>query len=190
MLYEDYLVTDCGIMPADEKSNQEVYFCKMVGRDNHKIGFSLIIKGCVGEAEYRTKYDAVAPNIKVGDLLHCEFAFQWHHSELQLCISGILKSKAVKLVSGIPIAEISGADYLNPNRGYWTVAMSVGDWMRFPGLISCDGEAFVHTDFDRTYPQFRDYLDYGKSGALVWQKRSASCSLLEKMKIKLANLIA
>ena len=138
MLYEDYMVTACGIK---EGINQKVYFCEMVGINDHKINFNLIIQGCVGEKEYTAKYNAVAPHIHVGDLFRCEFAWQWHNSYLNLCLSGLLPVTVHGVYSDGLGKEIATKDYFNPNRGYMATTRVTGEWISFPGLISCGGDS-------------------------------------------------
>ncbi|MBI2108688.1 MAG: hypothetical protein HYT93_00705 [Parcubacteria group bacterium] len=171
MLYEDYMVVACGMRESKERST---YFCELVGNSgfggrNHKINFSLIIKGCVGEKEYRAKYDAVMPHIKVGDLLHCEFVWQWHGDFLNLCLSGFIQVKPCRLGS---IQNVSAEDFLNPDRGYWVRTKVVGKWVHFPGVIHCGGNAFIPLNLRSGYPQLVD-SGYSESaqGALVWKPK-------------------
>ena len=167
MLYEDYMVTDCGL---NENSGQTIYFCDLLGLREHKINFNLIIKGCVGEKDYRAKYDAVAPHIQVGNLLHCEFVWQWHDCYLNLCISGFLCLKPYGAGKG----EISSRDFLNPNRGYWVHTETVGEWITFPGNIHCGGEAFIRTDFEGPYPRLSAFNSDLSKGELVWRPKQES----------------
>lgn len=187
MLYEDYMVTDCGIRDGN---NQKVYFCELVGHNNHKINFSLIIQGCVGEKEYNAQYEAVAPHIHVGDLLHCEFAWQWHGFYLNLCLSGLLKARARRIGSYDLGDGVFPHDYLNPNRGYWVTTETYGQWIRFPGLISCGGDSCVHTNFQGSdYPQYSSYRMDSAKGELVWKPKSAGQESVGRIRKAIGRLI-
>lgn len=175
MLYGEYVVTDCGIR---EGNGQKVYFCKLLGFNDHKINFSLIIKGCVGEKEYLAQYESVAPHIHVGNLLYCEFAWRWHSHYLNLCLSGILHAKA----RGIGAGDTSAMDYINRGRGYWVTAETVGSWVHFPELINCGGDAFVHTNFEKAIPQFSSFDASSVRGELVWKPKSKKTSRYGKNK--------
>lgn len=187
MLYEDYMVTDCGIRDGN---NQKVYFCELVGHNSHKISFSLIIKGCVGEKEYNARYEAVAPHIRVSDLLHCEFAWQWHGFYLNLCLAGLLKARARRVGSSGLGDRVSPEDYLNPNRGYWVTTETYGEWIRFPGLISCGGDSCVHTNFQEgAYPQYSSYHTDSAKGKLVWKPKPASQGSVGRIRKVMERLI-
>lgn len=172
MLYEQYLVTRAELVDVKRAGDvQKRYICEMVNAKGHKIGFTLLLDGCVGAPDYRAKYETVAPFIEVGKLLHCEFALRWHDPYFQLCLSGIMKCRARKWDN--EGAEISPEDFFNSRRGYWATALAYGEWARFPGLINLEGEAFLPTRFDhKSYPVFSsEPLSESPSGALVWKKK-------------------
>ena len=169
MLYEDYLVTDCGMR---EGNNQKVYFCELVGHNDHKISFSLVIRGCVGEKEYNAQYEAVAPHIHVGDLLHCEFAYRWHSYNLNLCLSGFIQTKVHRVGSYSLGDTVPPEEYFKSNRGYWVTTEVYGQWVRFPGLISFGGDSCIHTNFEGNYPQLSFYQMDSAKGHLVWKPKT------------------
>jgi hypothetical protein len=160
MLYEDYIVSDCGIR---ESGNQRVYFCDLLDSNKHQISFALIIQGCVGEKQYSAQYEAIAPHIRVGGLLHCELAWQWHDDHLNLCISGILPVQIMRIGE----KDISVENDLNRR---W--AIGIGEWLRFPGLIHCENDAFVHTNFMNGYPRLSSFTKDSAKGELVWKPKS------------------
>lgn len=170
MLYEEYLVTACGIKEGREWRD---YFCELVSRNGHKINFSLIIQGCVGEKEYGAQYEAISPHIHVGDLLQCEFAWQWQYSFFQLCLSGFLPLKVRRINSQDPEEVVSPQDHFNSNRGYWTIAVPSGQWIRFLGLITCGGDSCMRANFEGARPELiSDPLNPANAtGELVWKPK-------------------
>jgi hypothetical protein len=134
MLYEQYKVTDCWEREIGPMK-QRVYNCELIGRRGHRIGFYIYIDDLeLGFSQYK----AIQPFIKIGDTLNCEFAWRMSgNNQLSLCISGIRIEK----------------------EKYYR-----GDWIRFPGLINCSGDAVLTTNCHDAV----SLLMNSKSGRLVW----------------------
>lgn len=167
MLYEAYMVTGCG---TRTEGPQEIYFCNLLGPNDHAIHFNLVIRNCVGESSHRAIYNIIAPHIHICDLFNLEFAWQWSGNLLVLCIASLQLMEAVRLDNR---ERISTIDYLNPKRGYVAVAVPVKDskTLHFPGLIYCRGDVFIHIDqnkFPETMP-FSSVYPYAAPGRLVWK---------------------
>lgn len=144
MLYGEYRVISCGLTNEQASVSRLMYKCILIGFESsntgHMTGFSLIIMGCVGEDAHLKQYEIIPPHIEIGDIFNCEFAWRMQSNGLVLCISGLRKQK-----------ENSFS----------------GEWLRFPGLITCDGEALLKLYFP--YPNHAlSYLKTPKSGYLTW----------------------
>lgn len=132
----EYVVTSAEVVKRDEKT--EDYQCELVGWSGHKIGFSLRIKGCIGEQSYARQKSAIEAFMRKGEMVRCGFLYQRHMGEFGLVLYCLQPIEPYR-TSGEQV--IASEQYFNPNRGFWVHTRPKEKAVYIPdGFISLHGE--------------------------------------------------
>lgn len=161
-IYREFAVVKAEI----ETRNERTYFhCQLMGWRGHKIGFSFIIYGCVGQNFYQSQYEAIKQFCTVGALLNCSIVYRLRSNAFVMCIDRIMRLKPAQMDG----TQIDVDTYLNSDRGFWVQAIPMSKWVNIPGVIELGGESCIPIVEEEMLPLVDYRFSYDKG--LIYDKR-------------------
>lgn len=144
MLHCRYAVVDAGLVHAGGRTT---YVCGLRHENGHGIEFSLALNGAESNEEHRMWYNAIAPHLKRGVEILCDFVFRDLGDSLLLCLVGF---------------STLGDDG------------NVKEQISFSGIIQLEGEVYIPLDIrkGRQEPVFHKFGDYRLANhILTWRSK-------------------
>lgn len=136
----EFVVRRAELKAYNPASPRNCFECDLENSSGKKISFRLTVEGCVGSKGYAAQYDLLEPHFKVGNLIRCGIVYTIRNGCFTMAMYSFMVLRATNQSTG---ETISSDSYINPSRGFWTVAVPTSEQVLLPGIIEFHGECHI-----------------------------------------------